>query len=274
MDCYYINLESDKNRRNSIETSFEKNKIDNWSLIRYPAIDKNHVYENNISGSLSLGEKGCFLSHKKLIHSRRNNPDSFFILEDDALFGKKSFKIIDKIIASLNKKNWDILFTDICIPDVGKMMNLIKMRRTLSEKGQMEIMNLKNLAPFAGATAYVLNGKSVKKLSDLLAIHKDLNTPYDLYLRNLICQSKITAYVSFPFVTSLSVDSELSSIQSSDTSSTALIWNMFRKMIWLERDFDQYATALEHINEHLCDEDSRSLAPILAAMVSKNFKSL
>ncbi|HWR01604.1 MAG TPA: hypothetical protein VN371_07035 [Chlorobaculum sp.] len=138
----------------------------------------------------------------------------------------------------------------------------------------MEIINLKNLAPFAGATAYVINGQSVRKLSDLLDIHNILNTPYDLYLRNLIYQSRINAYVSFPFVTSLSVNSELSSIQSSDASATALIWNMFRKLIWMERDMDQYTTALEHINDNLCDEESRSFAPILAAMVSKNFKSL
>ncbi|NTW16849.1 MAG: hypothetical protein HGA41_05230 [Syntrophaceae bacterium] len=68
MDCYYIKLDSDTTRRNSIENSFEKNRINNWSLSRHPATDKNYVYENNIPNSLSHGEKGCFLSHKQLIH--------------------------------------------------------------------------------------------------------------------------------------------------------------------------------------------------------------
>ena len=51
MDCFYINLDSAKDRKLHIEENFAAYKKPGWTLTRFPAIDKAHVERNNIAGA-------------------------------------------------------------------------------------------------------------------------------------------------------------------------------------------------------------------------------
>lgn len=61
MNCYYINLASETEKRIQLEKNFSEHNTLNWPLQRFEAVDKDFVQENSIKGLLSDGAKGCFL---------------------------------------------------------------------------------------------------------------------------------------------------------------------------------------------------------------------
>jgi hypothetical protein len=58
----------------------------------------------------------------------------------------------------------------------------------------------------------------------------------------------------FPFVTSLSALSETSQIKSA-VDRTQLAWNMFRKMVWMERNLAECKPVLEQLKSTLAEKD-------------------
>lgn len=273
MDCFYINLASAVQRKINLENNFHRNQRPGWNLSRFPAIDTEFVKSQNIAGASSAAEKACFLSHKKAIGLNLDDRKSAFILEDDALFGAQSCAIIDDTLKKNRDLEWDILYTDACIPDAGTMLDLIKLRQTLALTNKITLMDLSKMA-FAGATAYIVNAKSKRKLHGLLDAATEINVPYDLYLRNLIFASSLKGFSLFPFVTSLSDFSESSQIQRTDAHVTALVWNTFRKMIWTERNLGDCRAALASIEASLGDEESKAFGTLFSAMASVKFKTL
>lgn len=238
MKCFYINLDDAIDRRNCIEENFSIYKTEKWHLTRFPAIDTEYVIRNNVQGSLSNKEKACLLSHRELIAQNLNDTNDIFILEDDAIFGTNTCHIVEQFIGEMNEKNieWDILYTDLG-PIFGSVAGMLtENRKDFEETNEIKLINLENIA-FAGATAYIINGKSKEKIFNLL-ISEELNTPYDIFLDDkIIKKQKIKSFVIFPFATSLSDLSKESSIQQMGVNN--LIQETFRKMAWLDRNIDQ-----------------------------------
>lgn len=270
MECVYINLDASTTRRRHIEDNFLAHRRDGWQLTRFPAINVDHVHAHRVAGTLSPREKACFLSHRQALAQQAAGPGHVFILEDDALFGSQTCEATDRFLLDNPQLDWDVLYTDICVPDVSTMVNLVKVRQRLTSEKRVSLLNLNQMS-FAGATAYVVNGKSKARLSALLASAASLDLPYDLFLRQLIHERKITGYCFFPFITSLSADSEASQIQKAGTQSTDLVWNTYRRMIWTDRDLARESTTLSEIDRQLCDEESRAFGVLFAAMASTKF---
>jgi len=265
MDCFYINLESATERRAKLEANFNAIKKPNWTLSRFSAIDTEYIRKNEIGGATTPGEKGCFLSHKILIGENLGREGPMFIVEDDAVFGYRTCTLIDAILRQNKDRDWDILFTDVCIPNLTKMVDLLQYRRELSAKRiDIAFMELGKMG-FAGSTAYIVNAKSKKKLYDVLDAATRIDLPYDLYLRSLIHSSALKAYSLFPFVTSLSDFSEESQIQAGDDERPDLAWNMFRKMVWVERNLQKCRAALESVKSRLSEADMSEFGPLFAA---------
>ena len=57
-----------------------------------------------------------------------------FIVEDDAAFGYRTCTLVDAILRQNKDLDWDILFTDVCITNLKKMVDLLQYRRELSAK--------------------------------------------------------------------------------------------------------------------------------------------
>jgi GR25 family glycosyltransferase involved in LPS biosynthesis len=265
MDCIYINLNSATERRLKFESNFEARKTPNWTLSRFAAIDTDTVKNNNVAGECSPAEKGCFLSHKVIIESNLAHDKSIFILEDDASFGVRTCNLIDGILAQNRNLDWDILFTDVCIPHLTTMMDLLKFRRELTAK-KIEVAFMKlSKTNFNGSTAYIVNAKSKQKLFDQLNYATELNIPYDLYLRSLIHISALKGYSLFPFVTSLSDFSDISQVKLPGANRDELTWNMFRKMIWLERNLASCTSALESIKDGLSEQNLAAHADMVSS---------
>lgn len=266
MLCTYINLSSRNDKRLLIESSFEENKIDGWSLSRFEAIDKNFVDVNNIAGILPSSEKGCFLSHRSIIQNAVNTPGHLFIAEDDVVFGKKTFSIIDNIVENADSQ-WDILFLDICVPVPEGMIQLFQLSKDLKAQGLVTLLNLSDKA-FGSAASYIVNKKSIWKLATILS---QIDQPIDLLYKQLIYSGELKAYVTFPFLTTLSSLSEKSDLQTIDSYVTELTWHTFRKLIWNEARREHYQSNLEALKNLQYDEGEEDFSLLLKAFINKNY---
>lgn len=271
MDCLYINLDSQIDRRDSIEGSFNRNKADGWSLSRFSAIDMTYVEANNIQGSLRGGEKGCFLSHMNIVAQNMEDNEPLFLLEDDAVFGSQTCNVVNMVLEHYKSVEWDIIFTDVCVPSVGTMYDLFKLRQELKRSGDIRMLDLAGI-PFAGSTAYIVNGKSKKKLHELFSSLQELNIPYDLWLRKLARESALKVFSIFPFVTTLSTSADSSEIQETSTQATEMVWNMYRRLVWLESDFNEIRPFFDLLNKSVEDEEAAALGTLVSLMSSEMFQ--
>ena len=256
MDCFYINLDSAEDRRLHIEKNFAANKKPGWTLTCFPAIDKAYVARSNIAGMAKPAEKACFLSHQILMGQHLGDDKTYLIMEDDAAFGARTCALIDMVLERNKGLDWDILFTDVCIANLLTMFELVKHRRDLGEKKiDVEIMNLCGVE-FAGSTAYIVNGRSKQKVHKALSAYTIIDLPYDLFLRQLSHSGALNIHSLFPFVTTLSDYCDNSQIKTAGSNPVELALNMFRKMIWTERNFARCRPALELFRNTWCREES------------------
>ena len=254
MDCFYINLDHATDRRERLEANFAAYKKPGWSLTRFAAADKTYVADHDISGPTKPAEKGCFISHQLLMESRLGDDKTYLIMEDDAQFGVRTCTLVDMVLKRNQHLNWDILYTDLCIPNVVNMFELLKYRRDLRKKKiEVAFMDLNGVG-FAGTTAYMVNGKSKRKVYDALAAYRPIDLPYDLFLRQQSHSGALKIFSLFPFVTTLSDFSDDSQIKMG-AAPTDAAWNMYRKMIWIERNLARCKAALDAMKATLRAED-------------------
>ena len=257
MDCFFINLDSAADRKSRVESNFAACKKPGWTLSRFPAIDKDYVARNAIGGATRPGEKGCFLSHQVLMEQRLADDKTYLIMEDDAQFGVRTCTLIDMVLKRNADLDWDIMFTDVCIPNEITMFELLRYRRELRKnKIEVAFINLCGVG-FAGTTAYLINGKSKRKVYNALSAYtaQRIDLPYDLFLRQLSHSNTLKIYSLFPFVTTVSEFSDDSQIKAMGTNTLDMAWNMFRKMIWTERSLERCKSTLELLKETLCRDD-------------------
>lgn len=252
MDCCYINLDSALERRLHIEQNFAACQKPGWTLTRFPAVDQADVARNGVAGAARPAEKACFLSHRMLMGQRLGDEASYLIMEDDAMFGARSCALIDGALERHGDLDWDILFTDVCIANMLTMFDLLKRRRDLAEKNiDVAVINLCDVE-FAGSTAYIVNGKSKRKVHEALAACARIDLPYDLYLRRLAHGGALKIHSLFPFVTTLSDFCDESQIKSAGANPVELALNMFRRMIWRERNLQRGRSAVEAFRKAWC----------------------
>jgi len=257
MDCFYINLDTAEDRKLRLENNFAAYKKPGWTLTRFPAIDKNYVASHGIEGTTKPAEKGCFLSHQLLMESQLGDDETYLIMEDDALFGVRTCTLVDMVLKRNEHLDWDILYTDVCIPNVVNMFELLKYRRDLRKKKiEVAFMDLCGVG-FAGTTSYIVNGRTKRKVHDALASYRPIDLPYDLFLRQQSHGGALKIFSLFPFVTTLSDFSDDSQIKTAaDAAPIDTAWNMFRKMIWIERNLGRCKSALDFMKSTLSAEDN------------------
>jgi GR25 family glycosyltransferase involved in LPS biosynthesis len=275
MRCFYINLDAATQRRRALEENFAQARKADWSLTRIAAIDAAYIETNDIGGSSTPPEKACFLSHKKALRESLDDDEAAFILEDDAMFGSDTCNIVEQLPEFAKNTPWDIVLTDAVVPNVGDMCGLVSMRHELADKREIRLINLKGFS-FGGSTAYIVKGTSKKKLLDLIESQVEISEPYDLFLRRKIYDGELSGLLCFPFITSTSEFSVVSSVQSGNDDKPSgkkadVIWGLFRKLTWIERDMERHRTALTMIDQSLSEED-RAFGVLWAAQAAKGFE--
>jgi len=165
--------------------------------------------------------------------------------------------LIDMVLKRNADLDWDIMYTDVCIPNEITMFELLRYRRELRKKRiDVAFINLCGVG-FAGTTAYLVNGKSKRKVYEALRAYTSasIDLPYDLFLRQLSHRNALKIYSLFPFVTTVSEFSDESQIKAAGTNSLDMAWNMFRKMIWTERNLARCKSTLEMLKDTLCRDE-------------------
>ena len=271
MDCFYINLERQTDRRTAIEANFRANRVDGWRLHRFEAVNTADVARLDVPGGLSAGAKACFLSHRDLIRSALGTNAPILIMEDDAVFGPKTCRAIEVALDSIDEEDWDIVFTDICVGDVGTWRDFIRLRREFDQSRELKFFDLAQLH-FSGATAYILNPKFLPLFSKLLDDVESFDAPYDLYQRHLVRSLRLKASVIVPFVTSISDLAEQSSIQTQDLGPIGIM-NLFRRMVWMDRDLSKHAQTLENLRAAYRTEESAAFSALFEALISERMPS-
>lgn len=271
MDCYYINLASETEKRAQLEKNFAQHNTLNWPLHRFEALDRSYVRTHQVKGSLTDSEKGCFLSHQQVINLNTHGTDHVFIMEDDIVFSGKTLSLIQRI-TGLEQLDWDILYTDVCVPDISFMLHLFHLKNECVANDQLQIVDLEK-HNFASAAAYIINKKSIQKIANFLGSFDELNMPIDIVYRSLIQAGHLKGYVAFPFLTSLSSLSEDSRVQPKQHAYTEVVWHSFRKLMWMDGSINAIDQNLEILKKGRMSDEANALALIFSGFLSSDFIS-
>ncbi len=167
MKCFFINLDDATARRARLEADFAALAPASWSLQRFRAVTAGDVLAAQCPGELRPVEKACFLSHRRLIEQNEGSSSPLFILEDDAKLGRHTARMLNEFLGANPHLAWDLLYTDVIVPEIGDVVNLIRTRRECEQQRGIALINLERLR-FGGATAYLVNSRSLGKLARLL----------------------------------------------------------------------------------------------------------
>jgi GR25 family glycosyltransferase involved in LPS biosynthesis len=266
MHCFCINLDNAHARWEFVKNNYAQH-APRWSLQRVVAIDTNLV----VPGRVRAVEKAVFLSHCKALKESCAVKGHAWIVEDDVLLGKKSVDRIERALEAVKEREWDLLFTDVCIANLAQMLNLFENGKILLNKKKFEVINLKPVT-FAGLTSYIVNEKSKKKIFDHFCSLGKIDRPIDLYIRDLVRKDKLKALCIFPFATSLSMFAENTQIQPTDTQFTDFVFNAFRRLVWDESDPRAVGDVLDKILGDDVAEEVKVLSKLVASVLSPHFK--
>ena len=272
MECLYINLDSAVARRESLEASFLLSARPGWTLNRWPATTAAQVEADNIEGRLPPAHKACFLSHKALVTDHAARPGHLMVLEDDAQFGFRTCTLVDQILSNNPELKWDVLWTDIAVTDPAGLLRFAKLRRELSARGDALIIDLAQVS-YAGATAYIIREGAKARVAEMLAENGAIDIPYDLRLRQLVYEGRLSGHVVFPYLTTISQHAFQSNIHVNTENCNELIWNAFRRLSWWERDLDAEQAMIFEIMPQLCDLEASLYGLLLGATTTEAFRS-
>lgn len=258
MRASYINLDEATGRRAALEASFAAVPHDGWTLTRFAAVTAAEMAA--APGALTAREKACFESHRRLIGQHLADETPLLVLEDDAVFSSVVFPYLGHLLAAPG--DWDLLFTDLALPQADIMVSMARAWGSLKEAQQLHLLPLAG-TKFSGATAYLVRGTSKAKLHAALS-EDPLDVPYDLRLRLLAAAGRLNATACFPFLTTLSPTADASQIRSDDAIHQRAL-DTFRRLMFIERDPAAARAAVEAIRAEI-DEVEQMLGVLLGAM--------
>lgn len=86
------------------------------------------------------------------------------------------------------------------IGSIGAMAELVRIRQKLASRNEQDVIDLRFLDYYFGATAYIVNRRSIQKLLSIVK-KAPMDEPYDIFLRRMIHERKINAFATVPFLT-------------------------------------------------------------------------
>lgn len=265
MQVYYINLAAQTDRRAALEAELAQLPPD-WSINRVEAVTPATLDPARVVAGLKPGENACCQSHRRVMELAAAVGGHALVLEDDVQLSPRSAGLIDGAVNALPSTAWDLLFTDVAIPDPEPMLQLFLLRRRATAEGRMHLLNLAGL-PFCGSTAYVINNASLARVMAVVDANRH-GLPYDLLLRQAIFDGELSGRLVFPFPTTVSAAADASQIQAASVQATDLLWNAYRRLMWIGQDPARVEATLAALPMTAGDAESQLMGRILAAALS------
>lgn len=275
----FINLDRSPERRKACEQMITSAKL--WgSYKRLVGVDGLLAIKEYPNQGYTPGKLGCWLSHLKSLEAGLDHERHLHILEDDFIF-TPIFESFQKDFNNITKPlgDWDLIFCDIDLAGMNEvflMKNLIQRVTSLEADNTIGFEDASKLYA-AGNSSYVVNHASKQKVFKLMREGFGSGLPNDLYLRKLIREKRLKAFVTLPFVTSVSDDFNQSTILGdiSQSNPSIMFATLFRRSLaWgadtrgLLRVFQQRINQLQPIGDR-----GMIYAQLVAHFVSQDYQN-
>ena len=243
---FFINLDRSEERRRALTRHLEEMGAAS-RYRRIEAVDGRAVAHQHQT-NLDPGSLGCWLSHLKTLEASIGARAHLHIIEDDMIFAQNAARMFDGLLkfADAELSGWDLIFTDICVvPMDGRACT--DLSRTMKEYRRTKTVRFLDLQYiyFAATSSYFVNWQSLDKLTKLISRPGMDGLPIDAYLRNLVNQKVLKAYVTVPFLTSVS-DSLHSDIRG-ELDRTHAVFNTFRRAFFQDADLQSLDAKMQEL---------------------------
>jgi GR25 family glycosyltransferase involved in LPS biosynthesis len=268
--AYCINLATQPARKAHLEANFAE-YMGQLPLHRIEAVTAAECA--TVPGRLRPGEKGCLRSHIVALEQAMQHEGPALIIEDDVMFGPSSLNLLLSGLVHLNGTDWDLLYTDLCIPNIPTMLKLYKYYQDYRRDGALTMFDPTPFS-FATSAAYVVSAAGKARLLGKLRALDELNVPYDLLLRHWVHEGQLGAQAIIPFVTTLSPLGDDSDIQALDKEATDIAWIAFRRLIWVDahKGLIDPTAALSRVPPSYVDDSAAHFGEVLKLMLSANYQ--
>jgi GR25 family glycosyltransferase involved in LPS biosynthesis len=227
MKSYFINLDSETERRALLQASFKACAPQGFELERIAAVGAVDIQRNSVPGKLRDTAKACILSHQKAIEASLSDPTNSLILEDDATLGAIGFEVLNGLLQG-DHGDVDIIVTSSLVTNTDFLLNQYMLYRKTMHNKQIHLLNMQGMQS-AGSDSYIICQRSKSKLLNLLQQIESYDVEYDMLLKQWIHEGRIKAVLAFPFLTCLSSFSDSSQITEPNKD-----WNQFRRVFSLD----------------------------------------
>ena len=196
---------------------------------------------------------GLWLTHLQLLEAAHDTQVHLHLIEDDTVLARNAVERIEKVLAHVDVQfpDWDLIFTDafITTQDVDVFCLLHRLIQQGDQTGTHALVDLHAIR-WGGASSVLINKNSVGKLAALLANEWQHHLPIDLYLRHLVHTGKLKAYLTVPFLTSISPDSQQSDIRGAVSRSVAVA-GAYRRAFFLDADLPALFAEIQELTSDM-----------------------
>ena len=245
---FFINLDRNEKRRQALMQHLEEMGAAS-RYQRVAAVDGRavlHQYPTNINP----GQLGLWLSHIKLLEAASGSDAHLHIIEDDAIFSTHAVNSFDALLAEADVTfgDWDLIFTDVLVPptDLRFFLTASLAMEKIEQVGGQALVNLQSYG-FSCTSSFFLNKRSIAKYANLISDTWTLGLHIDIYIRKLVEKGMLKAYLTVPFLTSVSRDSLQSDILGGEVNRSLAVLDAYRRTFFQNADLQSLDAELEEL---------------------------
>jgi len=269
VNTYFVNLAGSSSRRQALEENFRERAPASAKLVRIEAIDGQFVQSRGLSGKITPSEIACLLSHRKAIAASLEEAGHSLIVEDDALFGPRTFERLPTI-PELHDELTDLIFLSAMLGPLVNYVAAIFSRRALMRGGKIASLDLAKI-PFSGADAYIVKRQAKEKLLHLIDQVQTYDIHYDVLLRKWVHSGALRAVLAFPFLTMLSPLADISTNGNTDETTSGYL--AFRRLLALDAEHypGDIMASIDRIDASFYDQGATDFAKAVRCLLSSRF---
>lgn len=242
----FINLPENERRRTALLSNLSAAGISTW-YAHFPATD-GRTAAASVSTKLSPGALGLWLTHEKIAEKFGDGSEHLHILEDDVVVAGEAKSLLPMALqnADQNLGDWDLIFTETFVP-FELFETYRKMMQTFDAKRRFSYLDLASC--YASCmTSFFLNRKSIGKYASLIKGKWTAGLPIDLYVRRLLRTKELRAFVTVPFLTSISAENNQSDIRG-PLDASRQVCDVFRRGFFVDADVNGLLAEMRRLTE-------------------------